>query len=183
MTYDYTDLQSKLTKTEYWLAEEFKGIRTGRAMPAILDKVMVSAYGTPMQLNQIANIGTEGARTLLVNPYDLGQIKAIEKAISDADLGVSASSNESTVRVHFPELTGERRGELLKLAKGKLEEARIAVRNARDEVKKEVEAAEKNGTMSKDDKFNTMEKVQKLIDDANKRLEEHYGKKEQEING
>lgn len=181
--YDINTLVNKLTKTEEWLTEEFKTVRTGRAVPAILDKVMVSAYGTPTMLKSLANIASEDARTLRVNPYDIGQVKDVEKAISDADLGVSVNSNESSVRVIFPELTSERREQLIKLAKSKLEEARIAVRGARDEAKKAIDAAEKAGEMSEDEQHTVMDKVQKMIEDANKKLEEHYTKKEEEING
>lgn len=179
--YNFTELQNKLTKTEEWLVEELKTIRTGRAVPGILDKIMVSAYGTPMQLKAMANIASEDARTLRVNPYDVGQVKTIEKAISEADLGVGVSSNESSVRVTFPELTGERREQLLRLAKQKLEEARIAVRGARDDAKKELEAGEKSGEISKDDKFSAMEKLQDFIDKSNATLDAHYEKKGEEI--
>jgi ribosome recycling factor len=180
---DFTQLKEKLTAAQDWLSKELSGVRTGRAVPALLDNIKIDAYGMQTPLKQLSNIGVEDARTLRVSPFDLGQIKDVERAISDADLGVSVQATASEVRVIFPELTGERREQLLKIAGAKLEEARVTVRGARDEFKKELQAQEKNGEISKDENHNAQEEMQKLVDEANKELEEQYKNKEEEIKG
>ena len=136
MPYDFTKFDTKVTGAREWLAKEFRNIRTGRANPAILDGVQVSAYGSMVPLKQVAQISTEDARTIRVQPYDPSTIKDIERAISTANLGVGTSADSAGVRVTFPELTGERRQELVKMAKGKLEEARATIRVARDEAQR-----------------------------------------------
>jgi ribosome recycling factor len=175
------ELETKLSQIQSWLTLEFGGIRTGQATPALLDSVKVESYGTHMAINQVASIGIEDARTLRISPWDAGQVKAIETAIRDADLGVSVASDSSGVRVVFPELTGERRTQLLKLAKSKLEEARVSVRSLRDEHMKALDKAQKEGTLSEDEKFAKRDAVQKKIDSANVALEAQYAKKETEI--
>jgi ribosome recycling factor len=179
----FKQLEDKLKDTREWLVAELAGVRTGRAVPALLDSIMVDAYGIKTPLSQLSNISTEDARTLHVSPYDAGQIKDIERAISDADLGVGVQATSSEIRIIFPELTGERREQLLKIANGKQEEARVRVRVARDDMKKELERQEKGGEISKDENHNAQEEMQRLVDEANKELEEQSNKKEVEING
>lgn len=164
-----------------WLANEFTGIRTGQATPALLDSVKVESYGTRVPINQVGSVGVEDARTLRISTWDRDQIGAIESAINDAQLGVSVSSDSAGLRVVFPELTSERRVQLLKLAKHKLEEARVSVKSARDDRMKELEKDEKAGEISEDEKFTQKESIQKQVDATNKSLEELYDKKEQEI--
>jgi len=180
---DFKILKEKLEGTQEWLKAEFSGIRTGRAVPALLDNVMVDAYGSKTPLKQLANIGAEDARTLRVNPFDVSQIKDIDRAINEADLGVGVQAGSSEVRVIFPELTGERRTQLLKIAGAKLEEARVTVRGARDEMKKDLIAQEKDGEISKDASHDAQEEMQKLVEETNKVLEELFSKKEEEIKG
>ena len=179
--YDFKQLDQKIADAKEWLAKEYRGLRTGRAAPAILDGIQVSAYGSLMPLKQVGNISIEDARTLRVSAYDSSVIKDIERAISAANLGVGTASDGSTVRVTFPELTSERREQLVKLAKGKLEEARTAVRIARDESWKDVQNREKEGTLTEDDKFMLKEDLQKRIDGANEALQEAFERKEQEM--
>ena len=181
MTYNFTALTAKLTDTGEWLTREFASIRTGRAAPNLLDAVQVTAYGSRMPLNQTANVSVEDARTLRVTPFDAALIKEVEKGITDADLGVGITAGETSVRVSFPELTGERRQELVKVAKHKLEEARTAVRAARDDVWSDIQKQERDGAISEDDKFRLKEEMQKLVDDANKNLEHAFEQKEQEV--
>jgi len=164
-----------------WLKQAFAGIRTGQATPALLDGVRVESYGTMMPIPQLGSVGIEDARTLRIVPWDAGQVVAVEKAIRDADLGVSVVTDSSGLRVIFPELTGERRQELVKLAKSKLEDARVTVRGVRDELMKSIDAAEKAGDMSQDDKFTAKEKVQAAVDTTNRTLESLFAEKEQEI--
>ncbi|OGG57744.1 ribosome recycling factor [Candidatus Kaiserbacteria bacterium RIFCSPHIGHO2_01_FULL_55_17] len=179
--YDFKQLEGKVSAAKDWLAKEYRGLRTGRAAPAILDGVAVPAYGSMVPLKQVANVGVEDARTLRVQPFDAALLKDIERAISAASLGVGTSSDGATVRVSFPELSGERREQLIKLAKGKLEEARTTVRLARDETKKDIETKERNGELTKDDKFRLGEELQKRVDKANEELQKAFESKEKEM--
>ena len=176
-----TDITQKLQETKDWLQKEYAGIRTGQATPALLDTVKVESYGALVPLNQVGNVGTEDARTLRVSTWDATQIPAIEQAITDADLGVSVATDSAGLRVVFPELTAERREQLLKLAKQKLEEARIAVRASRDEVMKGIDGAEARGDISEDEKFTQKDSIQKAVDAMNKGLEELFAQKEAEL--
>ena len=176
------DFTKKLAGASDWLRVEYAVIRTGQASPGILDSVKVESYGSKMPVNQVASIGIEDARTLRVSPWDSGNIAAIERAIADADLGIGVSTDSSGLRVTFPELTGERRAALLKLAKQKLEEARVRVRAARDDRMKTIEASAKAKEMGEDEARRTKDNVQKQIDEANKNLDSLYSQKEQEIN-
>jgi ribosome recycling factor len=175
------DLESKLQGVVTWLTGEFSGIRTGQATPALLDSVKVESYGSHMPINQVASIGIEDARTLRISPWDQSLVKVIETAIRDADFGVSVMADSSGVRVIFPELTGERRTQLIKLAKSKYEDARVRVRSVREEIIKSIDRQEKDGDISEDEKFAKKESIQKLIDSTNNNLESTFSKKEQEI--
>jgi len=174
-------ISQKLQEATAWLEKEFSGIRTGQASPALLDGVKVESYGAYMPIPQVSSVGIEDARTLRISAWDASVIPAIEKAIRDADLGVSLATDSSGVRVIFPELTGERRTQLVKIAKTKLEEARVTVRGIRDEVMKQIETAQKNGDISEDEKYANKESVQKQIDATNHTLESLFAKKEAEI--
>jgi len=181
MTYDFSPLKQKVTDTEVWLKKEFQGIRTGRATPTLLDSIQVESFGSRVPLNQVGNVGVEDARTLRVSVWNVEQVKDVEKAITDANLGVGVSPDERGVRVTFPELTSERRGTLIKLSKDKLEEARISLRNERDSVWNDIQKQEKSGEMSEDEKFTYKDDMQKLVDEGNKVLDELGNKKEAEI--
>jgi ribosome recycling factor len=174
-------LEKRLTAIIEWLQGEYSGIRTGQATPALLDSVKVEQYGSMMPIIQVGSVGVEDARTLRVSPWDAGAVAAIERAIKDADLGVSVATDSSGLRVIFPALSSERREQLLKLAKAKLEEARVRVRGARDDAMKEIETNAKQGGMGEDQKFKARDQVQKRIDATNKRLEELSQVKEREI--
>ena len=181
MNYDFKIFDEKVKGAREWLGKEYGGLRTGRAAPAILDGVMVSAYGSMMPLKQVSNVGVEDARTLRVSAYDAGLIKDIERAITAANLGVGTTSDGANVRVTFPELTSERRGQLVKLAKAKLEDARTTVRVARDEAWKEIQARAQESTLTEDDKFSLKEELQKKVDAANGDLEQAFEKKQTEM--
>ena len=181
MAYDFKPLETKLAGAKDWLAREYQGLRTGRATPAILDSIQVQAYGSMMPLKQVATIGVEDARSLRVQAFDPGIIKDIEKAITAADLGVGVGSDAAGVRVTFPELTGDRREQLIKLAKGKLEDARTTVRGAREESWKDIQDKEKEGVLSEDDKFRLKDEMQKKVDTANEDLGKVFEKKESEM--
>ena len=176
------DLSNKLNQAEGWLSGEYSSIRTGLAAPALLDGVKVDSYGTKVPINQVGTIGIENARTLRVSVWQSDTISALEQAIMDANLGVSVSTDSSGLRVSFPELTSERREQLIKLAKQKLEEARMRVRGARDEAVRVIDKDEKDGKISEDQRFTKKDAIQKQVDEANKKLEALFNQKEKEIN-
>jgi len=181
MPYDFKQLDQKFAAAKEWLSKEFRNFRTGRSNPAILDGVQVTAYGSLMPLKQVAQIGTEDARTIRVQPFDASTLKDIERAISAANLGVGTSSDGQVVRVTFPELTGERRAELVKMAKAKMEEARATIRVARDDAWKEIQEKERDSKITEDDKFSLKEELQKKVDKVNEDFENALKKKEEEM--
>ena len=176
-----TETKQKFKEIIDWLIKEYAGIRTGQASPAILDSVKVETYGTYMPIQQVGSVNIEDARTLRIVPWDNSQVVAIEKAVRDADLGVSVVTDSSGLRVIFPELTSERRVQLLKLAKGKLEDARISVRSVRDDEMKEIERRFKANEIGEDDKFSLKESIQKAVEETNNSLETLFVNKEREL--
>src|SRR3989344_7904 len=181
MAYNFSQLKQSIATTEDWLKKEFSGIRTGRANPAILDGVKVESYGSFMPINQLANVSVADARMLVISPWDSSQVKAIEKAIIDSGLGLSVNVDDKGIRVIFPELTSDRRAGLLKIAKQKLEDARVTVRTERERVIKDIDKQEKEGVMSEDEKFRLKAELQKMLDESGRNLEGMFGKKEREI--
>jgi ribosome recycling factor len=175
---DLSKLKTGITHVEEWLKSELQSLRTGRASPMLLDSIQIEVYGSMMKLPQVASVTVEDARSLYVSPWDKGQLKAIEKAITLADLGVGVGSDDKGVRVSFPELTTERRGQLIKLLGSKLEDARISLRGERTKAMEEIE---KNDDLSEDAARSAKDEVQKLIDAGNKKLEEQAEKKEKEL--
>ncbi len=181
MAYNFSEFKKSLSDVEGWLTKEYSAIRTGRATPSILDHVMVSSYDNMMPISQIASITVEGARSLRIVSWDASQNKGIEKAINDANLGLSVQTDDKGVRVTFPELTADRRTMLIKLSKQKLEDARVSLRKARDEVWNDIQAQEKEGTLTEDEKFRLKTDMQKLADESAKKLQDLAYKKEQEV--
>jgi ribosome recycling factor len=180
MAYDFTTLKAGIKETEDWLLRELSGIRTGRATPTLLDGVKPEVYGSRTPLNQIGSVTVEDARTLRIIPWDKTAIKAIEKAIVDADLGIGTAVDDQGVRVTFPELTGERRTMLTKLANEKLEQAKVTVRGHRTDALKEIDALQKDG-LAEDVAKRNKEEVQKLVDAGNAALEALAKKKAEDI--
>ncbi len=181
MAYDFKPFEGRIREITERLTKELGNVRTGRAAPAILDGIQIESYGTRVPLNNVANIAVEDARTLRIAPWDMSQAKEIEKAITVANLGVSVGADEKGVRVFFPELTGERRIALVKLAKERVEEMRIALRAARDEVWTDIQKQEKDGALSEDEKFRSKEEMQKRVDAANANFDAALERKEKEI--
>jgi len=181
MAYDFKPLEGKLAGAKEWLSREYRGLRTGRATPSILDGVTVTAYGSQMPLKQVGNVGIEDAKSLRITPWDMGLIKDIERGIVAANLGLGTVTDSSGIRVTFPELTSERREQLVKVAKQKLEEARTTVRVARDETWKDIQEKEKNNEITEDDKFRLKDELQKKIDACNEDLEKSFEAKEEEM--
>lgn len=181
MAYDFSDFKKKVSGIEEWLKKEFSGLRTGRATISLLDSVLIDAYGSKMPLNQSANLSIEDPRTIRIVPWDKSLIGAVEKGITIADIGVSTSSDGEGVRAIFPELTTENRQKLVKVAKTKVEDAKVSLRTERADVMKEIESAQKNGEMPEDDAKREKDNLQKLVDEANKKFDEMGKSKEQEI--
>lgn len=177
------ELQEGIDNAKEWLRSEFTNIRTGRATPALLDSVRVDSYGSLTPINQVASVSVEDARTIKIAPWDSTMAQKIESAITKADLGVSANTNDNIVRVSFPELTQETREKIAKVAKDKLEQARITVRQERDSARKEVQRREDEENLSEDEVARLEESIQKITETANKELEDLYEQKRQEIIG
>ncbi len=182
MAYNIKDFTARGEEIVNWLEREFASVRTGRATPMLLDLVMVESYGTRVPIQQVGSVNVEDARTLRISVWDQSAVKNVERAIVEADLGVSVVVDGGGLRIIFPELTSERRVQLLKIAKAKLEEARVSLRGARDEAVKEIERQEKANEMSQDEKFSSKENLQKHVDSFNEKLSEHLERKEREIN-
>ncbi|MES2470705.1 MAG: ribosome recycling factor [Patescibacteria group bacterium] len=181
MAYDFSKFKKSIGGAEEWLKKEFQTIRTGQASPAILDAVKVESYGSHVPVSQVGSVAIEGPRSIRIAPWDLTLVKEIEKAIMVANLGVSVSIDDKGLRVNFPELTEERRIQITKIAKEKLEEAKKQIRGHRDDVMKDLQGKEKDGSLGKDEVFKGKGDAQKIVDEANKKLEEAYQKKEKEI--
>ncbi len=182
MAYDFKSLKEKTGDAEQWLSKEYSSIRTGQATPAVLDGVFVESYGSKMSIQQLASVGIEGLKVLRITPYDMEQAKGIEKAIAQSNLGLSVAIDDKGLRITFPDLTAERRASYLKIAKEKLEEARKKLRVARDEVWKDIQEREREGTIREDEKFRLKDEMQKIIDAASSKIEGHLERKEKEIN-
>ncbi len=180
--YDFTKFKKNNKKSEEYYKNELASIRTGYAAPSLLDGVKVDSYGTMVPINQVGSITSEDARTIRVSPWELDAIHQVEQAIQNANLGVSVSSDEKGVRVSFPELTSERREQLIKLTKTKLEEARISVRKNRDTVWGDIQKLQKDGEISEDEKFKAKEEMEKITKEYIERFEEMAKKKEAELN-
>lgn len=159
----------------------FNTIRTGRANAALLDKVMVDYYGAQTPLNQMSNISTPDASTLMIQPYDPSIIGAIEKAIMISDLGLNPNSDGSVVRLNIPPLTSERRKEFVKLASKYTEEGKVSIRNVRRDGIDAIRKLEKSGDMSKDEARDMQDEVQKLTDKYTALVDEAFADKEKDI--
>jgi ribosome recycling factor len=171
----------KMEQAVAHLKEELAGIRTGRAAPALLNRITVEYYGTPVPLNQLAGISVPEPRLLQVQPFDKTAISAIEKAIQTSDLGITPSNDGQVIRLAFPQLTEERRKELVKQVHHRAEEGRIAVRNVRRHAKDEMEKLERDGAISEDDLMRGEKELQKLTDRFVAEIDEIQQHKEKEL--
>jgi ribosome recycling factor len=181
MAYNFSSAKEEFKKIEERLTKDYSGLHTGRATPAVLDGVYVEAYGSKMPINAVASIGIEDPKTLRVTPWDSSVLKDIERGIQSAQLGLSVSTDDAGLRVIFPMLTTETRQKLVKVLKERLEDTRILVRKSRETTWDDIQAQEKDGKMSEDDKFRAKDELQKHVDDINNRLEEIFKKKEKEV--
>lgn len=175
------DLNSRMTKALIAYTEELKSVRTGRATPALLENIMVQAYGNFTPISQIGSITVQDTKTLSVQVWDAGNIKSVEKAINDSSLGVHASSEGQSVRVPLPPLSEERRKELAKVVSKYAEQAKISVRNIRRDGMDKLKKFEKNGDISKDEMHKISDDVQKMTDKHIKEIDLMLEQREKEI--
>ena len=176
-----TEAQRKMDKSVESAAHEFNTVRTGRASAALLDRVQIDYYGTPTPLQQLATINVPEPRMLTIQPYDPGSVKAIERAIQESDLGLTPSNDGKLIRLPIPQLTEERRKELVKVVRGLAEDGRVAVRNVRRDAMHHLKELVRAGDVGDDDERRAEERVQKLTDEHVSKIDELLKRKEAEI--
>ena len=165
------DAKERMGKSVQATNGEFGSVRTGRASPALLDRIVVDYYGAPTPLKQLATINAPEARLLTVQPYDASSIKSIEKAIMESDIGLTPNNDGSIIRLQVPELTEERRRELVKVVRNLAEEGRVAIRNIRRDVMHDLRELRDAGDAGSDDEHRAEEALQKLTDEKVKELD------------
>lgn len=178
---DLTAAERRMQGAMESLRREFASIRTGRASPTILDRVEVEAYGTRMPLNTVANISVPEARLLTVTPFDPSTSKDIERAIENADIGLNPQNDGKIIRLPIPELTEERRKEMIKRARGMAEDTRVSVRNVRRDEIRDISELTKEGDISEDEEHRAEEELQKLTNKYVSRIDEALSDKESEL--
>ncbi|MEJ2536774.1 MAG: ribosome recycling factor [Calditrichia bacterium] len=177
----YRDAENRMKKSVEHLHHELTRIRTGRASPALLDVVKIDYYGSMVPLNQASSITAPEPRLLVIQPWEKRLIGEIEKAILQSDLGLNPTNDGNVVRVPIPELSEERRQDLLKLVKKFCEETRVAIRNIRRDANDHVKNLEKDHEISEDESHKVQDEIQKLTDEYVGKVDEHYNSKEKEI--
>jgi ribosome recycling factor len=175
------DAKRRMDKSVDATANEFNTIRTGRASAALLDRVKVDYYGTETPLNQLATINVPEARLLTIQPYDPGSIKGIERAIQESELGLTPANDGKIIRLPIPQLTEERRKELVKVVRHVAEEGRVAVRNVRRDVMHHLKELVRDGDVGDDEERRAEERAQKLTDEHTAKIDELLKRKEEEI--
>src|SRR5215217_3117047 len=172
---------TRMDKSVEHARSEFTTVRTGRASAALLDRITVDYYGTPTPLKQLATINVPEPRMITIQPYDPSSIKGIERAIQESDLGLTPSNDGKLIRLPIPQLTEERRKELVKVVRGLAEDGRVAVRNVRRDAMHHLKELVKNGDVGDDEERRAEEKVQKLTDEHVTRIDDLLKRKEAEI--
>ncbi len=178
---EHKELEQRMKKTVEYFKDDISTIRAGRANPKLVEKIMVDYYGTKTPLNQIANISAPEPRVLVIKPWDANVLEDIEKAIQISDLGVNPGNDGKVIRLVIPQLTEERRKELIKTVKKEVEKAKVALRNERRDTLDTFKKMEKKSEMTEDDLKDAETKVQELIDKYSKEIDEIYEKKEKDI--
>mgnify|MGYP003342168316 FL=1 len=171
----------KMEKAVEHVQSQFTTVRTGRAAPALVERLMVEYYGAPVPLQQLAGFQVPEARQLVVKPHDRGALNAIEKAIRDSDLGVNPSNDGVVIRLNFPPLTEQRRKDYVKIVKQMAEDGRVAVRNIRRDARKHLEASEKAAEISADELERAEKDLDKITHDHVDHIDKALGRKEQEL--
>ncbi|MBU4198462.1 MAG: ribosome recycling factor [Verrucomicrobia bacterium] len=175
------ETDDKMTKSLEFLNQQFSGLRTGKASASLVDHLSVPYYGAAVRLREIANISTPDTRLIVINAYDPTALPAIEKAILSANLGITPLNDGRVIRVPIPELSGERRKELTKVAKQMTEKARVAVRNIRQEANEQIKVLQKGGKITEDEKDQGLKEIQKYTDDAIRKMDQILETKEKEM--
>ncbi|NJN16706.1 MAG: ribosome recycling factor [Oscillochloris sp.] len=175
------EFEAHLKKAVEALRHQLAGIRTGRASSSLVDHLQVEAYGSPMPLNQLANISVPEARLIVIQPYDAGMIKVIEKAIQHSDLGINPSNDGRVIRLGIPQLTEERRRELVKVVRNRVEEVKVSVRNQRREAIDDLKQLEGEKLIAEDDLHRGQDRVQQLTDKYIAELDQVGKDKETEV--
>lgn len=177
----YQEFEEKAKKTINIMQREFSTLRAGRATPALVNDLEVEYYGTPTPINQLAGISAPEPRLIVIQPWDKGVMKDVEKAILKSDLGLTPTNDGNVIRLAIPQLTEERRKELVKFIRKRGEESKVAVRNLRREANDKLKSAEKDGLISEDERFSSQDEVQKMTDDYVKEIDEILNAKEKEV--
>jgi ribosome recycling factor len=175
------DVEERMEKAVSNLKEELRGIRTGRASPALVDTLKVEYYGSPTPLRQLAGVSTPDPQQILIRPYDQGALKDIEKAIIASNLGFAPNSDGKVIRLNIPAMSGEQRQKMSGRVKKLAEDCKVSIRNIRRDGNKHFETEEKNKTMTEDDRDAGKEEVQKLTDNYEKKAQELADKKVAEV--
>ena len=175
------EAEEKMQKSESVVADEFAGVRTGKASPALVENLPIEAYGSTMRLKELASINTPEMRSLVIQPWDAGTTGAIEKGIQAANLGLNPSVDGKLIRINLPDLTQERRQELVKVVRKQAEDGRISVRHVRRDALNHLKDEQKAGDITEDDLSHGEKEVQKLTDDYVKKIDDHLSAKEKEI--
>ena len=178
---DYNVIKKKMDKSIENLSVKFAEVRAGRANPAILNKVRIDYYGTPTPINQVAGISVPEARLIVIQPWDLSILKEIEKAILASDIGINPNNDGKVIRLSFPELTEERRKELVKDIKKQAEDAKVAIRNTRRDGIDMAKKSAKEGEMTEDEEKLAENKIQELTDKSIEEIDKMIENKEREI--
>lgn len=181
MSVELKQFEDKMKKTVENLANDYTTIRAGRANPHVLDKITVDYYGTPSNLQSVANISVAEARTLVIQPWEASLVKEIEKAILVSDLGLTPNNDGKVIRLSFPELTEERRKELVKDVKKKGEESKIAIRNIRRDANDLAKKQQKANEISEDEQKDAETSIQKMTDEYVSRIDKMIDEKSKEI--
>ncbi|GAA1924971.1 ribosome recycling factor [Nocardioides lentus] len=176
-----TEADAKMRKSVEATREDFAAIRAGRAHPSMFAKIVVDYYGSPTPLQQLASFTAPEARVILVQPYDMGAMAGVERAIRDSDLGVNPANDGKVLRCVFPELTEERRKEYIKVARGKAEDGRVSVRNIRRTAKQGLEKLEKDGEVGKDDVTGAEKRLDGMTKKHTDEIDEMLKNKESEL--
>ena len=178
---DYTNIKDKMEKSINVYNEKLSEVRAGRANPAILNKVKIDYYGTPTPINQVAGISVPEARLIVIQPWDISVLKEIEKAILASDIGINPNNDGKVIRLAFPELTEERRKDLVKDIKKMAEEAKIAIRAIRRDGIEEAKQEQKDGNMTEDELKQAENEIQKLTDKSVEEIDKILENKEREV--
>jgi len=173
--------EDKMDKAVEFLQSELAGLRTGKASPGLVENIVVEYYGTPTRLRELSNISTPEPRLIVISPFDPSSLGAIEKGISAANIGITPMNDGRLIRVPIPELSEERRAELVKVGARATEEQRVAVRNIRREANDLAKALQKNGKITEDDRDEALEEIQKQTDSHIKKMDEMLVSKENEV--